>query len=73
MPVAISFATAYTLRSKGAFYLEKPMSDLFLSCITCNPDVFAGIFTPEFLPIFGMIASQFIVAAALVSFLRRIK
>jgi hypothetical protein len=45
----------------------------FLSCVSCNPEVQAGIFTPEFPRILAMIASQFVVVGAVVGLLHRLK
>ena len=44
-----------------------------LMCVSCNPELQAGIFTSQFVPILGMIASQFVVVGGLVSLLHRLK
>ena len=45
----------------------------FIACVSCNADLQSGIFTPQFLPILGMITSQFAIVGALVAILHRLK
>ena len=60
---------------RRAYALNQTMSypAALLACVSCNVELQAGIFTPEFLPILGMIASQFVVVGGLVSLLQRLK
>ena len=49
------------------------LTSALFACVSCNPELQAGIFTSQFLPIVGMIASQFVIVGGLVSLLHRLK
>ena len=46
---------------------------VFVACVSCNAELQASIFTPQFLPILAMIGSQFVVVGGLVALLHRLK
>jgi hypothetical protein len=44
-----------------------------LTCVSCNPELQAGIFTSDAPRIFAAIASQFVIVGALVGLLHRLR
>lgn len=45
----------------------------FLSCVSCNPELQEGIFTPEFPRILAMIVAQFLLVGGVVGLLHRLR
>lgn len=43
------------------------------ACVSCNPELQASIFTPDFPKILGLIVSQFAIVGGLVGMLHRLK
>ncbi len=44
-----------------------------IACVSCNPELQARIFTPQFIPVVAMIACQFFVAAGMAALLHLLK